>query len=184
MLIQSPIAIIVAMDKNRGIGLTGKLPWKPITADLKHFKDITWGHPIIMGRKTHASIIEHLGHPLKGRKSIIVTRNPLFYFPPGSYSATSLEAAVFLADALNNEREKEIFVIGGAQIYAQALPLASRIYLTQIEEQFEADTFFPSFDENEWEVIERQERAYDHKSGCTYQFLTLERRKGDAAFGQ
>lgn len=176
--ITSPVALVVAMDQNRGIGLKGELPWKTISADLRRFKNLTWGKVAVVGRFTFESIQRRLGGPLVGRRNLIISSNPHTYNAPGCFSATSFEKGMQLADSLSNDQE--IMVIGGAQIYAQALPFASRIYLTQIEEKFEADTFFPYFNENEWETIGKEDKVFDQKNDCWYKFLTLERRRGDA----
>ena len=128
------INIIVAMGKNREIGAANDLLWR-LSSDLKRFKELTMGHPIVMGRKTYESI----GRPLPGRTSIVITRQPDFG-PEGVVVVDSLERALQAA----RELDSEVFVIGGGEIYAQALPRADRVYLTKVLAEFpQADTFFP-----------------------------------------
>src|SRR5438067_9831623 len=116
------ITLVVAMDANRGIGIDNKLPWH-LPEDLAHFKRVTLGHPIIMGRKTWDSI----GRPLPGRRNIVITRNPQWH-ADGTERASSLTSALDLA-----RNESKVFVIGGGEIYAQALPLADELVLTEID---------------------------------------------------
>ena len=131
------ISIICAMDEKRGIGKDNKLLWD-IPADLKRFRAITSGHPIIMGRKTFESI----GRVLPNRTNIIVTHNSSFIIP-NSITVSSLEDA--FEKAKSKQGSEEVFVIGGGQVFQQALPLASRLYLTIVDGDFEADTFFPDY---------------------------------------
>ena len=144
------ISLIVAMDERGGIGLQQRLPWR-LSADLKRFKSLTMGHHLIMGRKTYQSI----GRLLPGRTTIIITRNPNYTAPgcPGENCliAQSLQQALALA---SERDEDEVFIIGGGQIFKQSLPLADRIYLTQVHAQLDADTFFPPLDQNQWDEIE------------------------------
>jgi dihydrofolate reductase len=136
-----PVVIVAAMSrKNRAIGYKNKLLWH-IPADLKRFKELTLGHPIIMGRKTFESILAILGKPLPGRKTIVVTRNPN-YSHRGVEVATSLEAALAIAES---EHPTEIHIGGGAEIYAAALPIVSRLHLTLVDGEVYGDTFFPPF---------------------------------------
>jgi dihydrofolate reductase len=138
------LALIVALSKNRGIGLRGALPWH-VPEDLKRFKALTTGHAIIMGRKTHESI----GRPLPGRRNVIVTRQALSF--AGCEVAPSLEAALELTqdDALP-------FIIGGAQLYAEALPKVSHLFLTRLDRDVEADTFFPELNDADWREVKRE----------------------------
>jgi dihydrofolate reductase len=138
------VSIIVAMDDNRGIGYQNRLPWR-LPDDLKRFKRLTMGHHIIMGRKTFESI----GKPLPGRTNIVVTYNPN-YRPEGCLVAHSFEKALALA---RDRWEEEVFVIGGAELFDEALEIADRVYLTRVHAQVEADVIFPDFDESEWHVI-------------------------------
>lgn len=143
------ISIIVATGKNGEIGVKGKMPWH-IPDDLRHFKHITMHHPVIMGRKTWDSLPIK---PLPGRRNIVISRHALL-LPKGAEGATSLQQALDLTRA-----EREIFIIGGGEIYQQALPFASRLYLTRIfAECQEADTFFPLPTPDAWMKVEESER--------------------------
>ena len=133
------ISIIAAMSLNRAIGKNNRIPWH-IPGEQKRFKEITWGHAIIMGRKTHESI----GKPLPGRTNIVITRQQK-YEAPGCIVVHSLEAA--LKNCPPNETEA--FIIGGEQIFKLALPMADRIYLTTIQQKIPGDTFFPEFSLND-----------------------------------
>ena len=157
------ISIIVAYAANRVIGKGGKMPWH-LSDDLKRFRRLTMGHHIVMGRKTWVSI----GRLLPGRHHIIVSRQP-GYQVPGAQVVGSVEAAVAAAGG-----DSEIFVIGGAEIYAAALPLADRILATEIERDFEGDVRFPGVDRAAWQETAR-ERGEDPASGLRYSFVTLER---------
>lgn len=161
------ISLVVAMDRNRLIGRDNGLPWH-LPADLKHFKAVTMGKPIIMGRKTHESI----GRPLPGRRNIVISRDPA-YSAPGCEVFTGLdEALAALADV------EEIAIIGGMGIFTLALPLADRMYLTVIDDTFEGDAWFPAFDESEWCCTASEtHRHEDETRSFTYRFLTLERNK-------
>ena len=132
------IIIIVAMDRNRAIGARGRVPWH-LSADLKRFKKLTMGHPIVMGRKTYESI----GKPLPGRTNIVITRQT-------GYDAPGCTVVHRLEDALDRV-EGDVFVIGGGEIYEQALPLAGKAYVTEVDTEAEdADAFFPELDKS-WE---------------------------------
>lgn len=154
------ISLIVAASRNGVIGTGGKLPWH-LPADLKRFKELTMGHPILMGRKTFQSI----GKPLPGRTNIVITRQPGFQ-ACGAVVAHSLEEALRLC-----EKEAEAFVIGGAEIYKQALPLADRIYLTRINQDFDGDTFLFDIDPAVWKETSRQNFPADppHHSFIAYE---------------
>lgn len=159
------ISIIVAVaGKKRVIGKKGQLPWY-IPAELKRFKEITMGHPIIMGRKTHESI----GRPLPGRTNIVITHD-LNYSKQGINVVRSLEEALRLAS--NASGNDEVFVIGGGQIYAQALPLADKLYLTYIDKEIEGDVFFPDY--SEFRKVVHESDWQEHE-GMRYKFLELER---------
>ena len=157
------IALVVAMAENRVIGKENKLIWH-LPADLKFFKNITTGHPIIMGRKTFESI----GKPLPNRTNIIITRQPDFT-AEGCLVAHSLTEALMLAQQLDSD----IFVIGGAEIYKQAMFLADTIYLTEVHHTFEGDTFFPEIDSILWQETSREEHKADEKNPYDYAFVTL-----------
>lgn len=176
------ISIIVAVGKNnRAIGKTGGLLWR-ISDDLKRFKALTTGHPIIMGRKTFDSI----GRALPNRTTIVITRNADFK-AEGVVVAKSLEDAIRLASSPPQMRrgvptfsrdgvvEEEIFVIGGGEIYKQALPLADKLYLTLVESNAEGDVFFPDWSKDLTKEIFREERV-DQKTGLKYAWVDLERK--------
>lgn len=162
------INIIVAMGEDRAIGRGGDLIWH-LREDLRHFKALTTGHAIVMGRKTWQSLP---GGALPGRRNIVVSRNPAFT-APGAEVYPTLEAALKAA----RESDDSPFVIGGGTIYASTLPLADTLYLTEVLGSFaDADTHFPSIEPSEWEVVETSEPATDPKSGLRYQFKTLKRK--------
>lgn len=155
------ISIIAAMAANRAIGINNTLPWH-LPEDLKRFKELTMGHHIVMGRKTYDSI----GKPLPGRTTVIVTRN-MDYAVPGCMAANSLDAA--LTAALG---DNEVFFVGGADLYRQVMPIANRIYLTEIQRVYDGDAFFPEFDPKQW-----QETARDKHQGkdFEYHYVTYDR---------
>jgi dihydrofolate reductase len=163
------ISLIAAMGENRAIGANGKIPWH-LPADFKHFKEVTMGHPIIMGRKTFESI----GRPLPGRANIVITRDPA-YVRDGVIAAASPDAA--LAAAGSAAGGEEVFVIGGAEIYKLFLPQADRVYLTKVAGTFKGDAFFPELDEAEWEAILDEEHAADEKNAFPFIFQLYARRK-------
>lgn len=158
------VSLIVAMANNRVIGINNTLPWH-LPADLKHFKALTMGHHIVMGRKTYESI----GKPLPGRTSVVVTRNA-DYSAPGVIVASSLETAI---SACGNDAE--IFVIGGAELYAQALPLMSTLYITEIQQKMEGDARFPEFDKTEWTEVAREMHSQQEPQPLVYHFVTYRR---------
>jgi dihydrofolate reductase len=158
------ISLIVAMDQAGGIGKDGGLPWH-LPADLKRFKALTMGHHLIVGRKTH----ETIGRPLPGRTTIVLTRD-LDYRADGCLVAASLDEALELA---RQRGEDEAFVIGGAQVYDEALPLADRIYLTGVHGVFEADVYFPQFDLDGWTVKESLEHPADKENPVGFTFTVL-----------
>ncbi len=159
------ISLIVAMSMNRVIGINNKMPWH-LSADLKRFKTITMNAPILMGRKTFESI----GKPLIGRTNIILSRNAN-YQPEGCLVFDSLEMALNSAQNYGDE----LFVIGGMTLYKIALPIAQRLYLTDIEAEFQGDTFFPEIDLNDWNVISCERISDDASVDFNYRFLTLEK---------
>ena len=160
------VSLIVAMAKNRVIGKNNTLPWH-LPADLKHFKVLTMGHHIVMGRKTYESI----GKPLPGRTSVVVTRNA-DYAPPGVIVESSLEGAI---SACGNDAE--IFVIGGAELYRQAIKFADRIYLTEIDANIQGDAHFTEFDRKLWQETERVSHAPDDKNLYPYHFVVYDRKR-------
>lgn len=159
------ISIIVACATNRIIGVGGKMPWH-LPGDLRRFKQITMGHTIVMGRKTWESI----GRLLPGRRHVIVTRQP-GYGVAGATVVHSIDAAISAA-----RDDREIFIIGGSEIYALALPETDRILLTEIKKDFEGDAFFPEITAGEWREIGRA-NMQDDASGVQYDFVTMERIK-------
>lgn len=163
---QPILSAILAMSENRVIGNHNQLPWH-LPADLKHFKNITTGHPILMGRKTYESI----GRPLPNRSNIILTRNCSLTIP-GCQVVTSLREAIDCARAENN---KEIFIIGGAEVYKQLLPQTQRIYLTLVHHLFTGDAFFPELEMDEWKETERIDHNADENNAYPYSFIRLER---------
>ncbi|MGA9667250.1 MAG: dihydrofolate reductase [Gallionella sp.] len=160
------VSLIVAMAQNRVIGANNILPWH-LPADLKHFKLLTMGHHMIMGRKTYESI----GKPLPGRTSVVVTRNA-GYAPPGVTTVNSLDAAI---SACGND--EEIFVIGGAELYRQAADLADRIYLTEIDAEIPGDARFMELDRNLWNETGRVSHAPDEKNRYSYHFVIYDRKR-------
>lgn len=145
--VPSPVSIVAAVAKNGVIGAQGDLPWR-LPEDLQYFKRLTLGCPIVMGRKTYDSI----GRPLPGRLNIVISRNPDLQIP-GCESVNSIEAALRVAQQQN---AAEIFIIGGAQIYAQALSVAAKMYLTELRKPVEGDARFPDFAKQEWQEISRR----------------------------
>lgn len=154
------ISIIVAVDERNGIGKDNQLPWY-LPADLKHFKNLTTGHPIIMGRKTFESI----GKALPNRQNIVISRQKE-YLAEGASVVLSLTDAYALCAP-----EEEAFVIGGAQIFDQALSQANVLYLTRIHHQFNADTFFPEIDPANWNKLESSSHEPDEKNKFPYTFI-------------
>jgi len=159
------LSLIVAMANNRVIGINKQMPWH-LSADLKKFKKITMGHPIIMGRKT----FEAIGHPLPGRENIIISRDPL-YQQKGCTVFNSLEAAVKHYAHLD-----EIFVIGGATLYEVTLAQADRLYITEIEKDFEGDTWFPKMQKGDWQECSRERVINDTSVDFNYSFVVYKRR--------
>jgi dihydrofolate reductase len=160
----SDLTLIVAIDAERGIGLDNQLPWH-LPEDLAHFKRVTLGHPIIMGRKTFDSI----GRPLPKRRNIVISRNPQWQ-NEGTETATSLTDAIALVG------EAPAFIIGGAQIFAESMHLADRMIITEIAHTFDCDTFFPEVDALAWAQTAREEYHSD-THGFDYAFVTYERQR-------
>jgi dihydrofolate reductase len=160
------ISLIVAVDENNGMGYNNKLPWH-LPEDLLYFREKTLGQVVVMGRKTHESI----GRALPNRFNIVLTRQATVAFDEKAYPVKSIEDILEVDKAVG----REIFIIGGAQIYEQFLPHADKIYLTKINKSFRADTYFPSLDIDEWEIQSiipgSPDAQYDHE------FMTFERRK-------
>ena len=161
------ISMIAAIGKNRELGRENKLLWH-IPDDLERFKQLTAGHPVIMGRKTFESILGYLGKPLPGRKNIVVSRNPTWEHE-GAVTATSLGEAIEQAAETGTN---EAFIIGGAQIYEAALPHANKLYLTVIDDEKDADSFFPQYENEFTKRVFEEERQWN---GLKYTWVDLER---------
>lgn len=159
------ISIVVAVAENNVIGKENQLIWH-LPADLRHFKQLTMGHPIVMGRKTYESI----GKPLPGRTSIIITRQK-GYTAQGCIVVNSIAEALEKAKAL----DEQVYIIGGAEIYRQALPFTDTIYLTKVHHTFEGDTFFPELAEAEWKEASAYHHDPDEKNTYGYSFIELKR---------
>jgi len=158
------LSLVVAAGENNEIGKQGRMPWH-LPADLKHFKALTLGKPVIMGRRT----FEAIGKPLVGRRNIVITRK-------SDYRVTGCEIAHSLADALVLAAgAAEIMVIGGGEIYREALPRAQRVYLTRVHARFDADAFFTGLDPVDWRETAREDHAADARNLYSYSFITLER---------
>jgi len=158
------ISLIVAMDDNGVIGRDGQLPWR-LSADLKHFKAVTMGKPIVMGRKTHESI----GRPLPGRENIVLTR-------ASKYRAEGCTVLHDIDDLMVHCRyEEEIMIMGGADLYRQFLDRAGLIYLTEVHARVEGDTFFPHYNPAAWEEVDRQDFRADENNDYDYSFVVLKR---------
>jgi dihydrofolate reductase len=159
------ISLIVAMAKNRVIGRGNQMPWH-LPADLRHFKSVTLGKPVIMGRKTFESI----GRPLPGRRNVVISRNANWH-ADGVESVNSLDAALALVQDAD-----EVMIIGGGQLYREALPLAQRLYLTHIELPVsDADTWFPDYSQYQWQQCAEELHDPDEKNPYHYRFETLDR---------
>ena len=161
----SRISLIVAMAKNRTIGINNNLPWR-CPEDLKHFKALTMGHHMIMGRKTFDSI----GKTLPGRTTVIVTRNQNLSID-GCVIAHSLQDAI---DA--SSEDNEIFIVGGAELYAQSLALVDTLYITEIQQDVDGDAHFPEFDPSQWQETSRIAQAQETPQPLAYHFVTYQRK--------
>lgn len=160
------IQAIVAIDENGAIGRQGGLLCH-LPADMRHFKEVTMGHSIVMGRKTFESFPRR---PLPGRQNIVITRNAEWQYP-GVTIAHSLDEAIAAAET------DTVFIIGGAQVYEQALPLVDELHLTMIHARWaSADAFFPTLDLNEWQEVSREHHKSDHRNAYEFDFITLKRR--------
>ena len=161
------VFFVVAVAENGVIGSNGELPWGKLPADLQHFKRLTLGHPVVMGRRTFDS----LGRALPQRPNIVITRQP-DWTAPGCQTAASLPDALARAQRLS----KDVCVIGGGEIYRQALPIASLIYLTEVHHTFAGDAFFPPLPPGEWREEARERHEADDKHAFAFSFVTLRRR--------
>jgi len=160
------IAIVVAVAENNVIGKDNQLIWH-LPADLRFFKNLTMGHPIVMGRKTYESI----GKPLPGRTTVIITRQHDLE-APGCIVVNSIDEAIAQAQTI----DQDVYIIGGAEIYKQALSKVDTIYLTRVHHTFEGDTFFPEIVESQWEVVSEEKHEPDEKNKYSYSFVTLKRK--------
>jgi dihydrofolate reductase len=159
------ISFIFAMDRNRAIGNDNQLPWH-LPADLKFFKKITTGHPILMGRKTYQSI----GKPLPGRRNVVITQDPKF-------TAEGCEIVHSVEEAAAQFEQEELFVIGGSEIFRLFLPLVDRMYITRIEHEFAADTYFPEVNMQVWTLVSNEQGIQDEKNPYEYYFQLYERKR-------
>ena len=163
---QAKISIIVAMAKNHTIGINNTLPWR-CPEDLKHFKSLTMGHHMIMGRKTFDSI----GKPLPGRTTVVITRNQHLKIQ-GCIVTHSLNDAIKACAG-----DDEVFIVGGAELYTQALPLADKMYITEIQQNVDGDAHFPAFDKQDWQEIARTVHQQVTPQPLSYQFVTYQHSK-------
>ena len=159
------INIVVAKASNNVIGAKNDLIWH-LPNDLKHFKNITSGHPIIMGWKT----FESLGRPLPNRTNIVVTRDQ-------NWSAENIEFETSLSKAIEAAQkiDQDIYIIGGGNIYKQAMEFADVLYITEVHHEFDGDTYYPEIDSDEWEEVEREDFKKDEKHPYAYSFVTYKR---------
>lgn len=158
------VSVIAALAKNRVIGIENRLPWR-LPEDLAHFKALTLNHPILMGRKT----FESLGRPLPGRTNIVITRN-VDYRRDGCLVADSIPAAIALC-----EDADEVFFIGGAELYAQVIPLADRLYLTEVDVDAQGDAWFPDYDRSAFREISRESHTGGKGDTLRFDFVVYER---------
>ncbi len=158
------VSMIAAVAANSVIGKEGGMPWR-LAEDLAFFKRVTMGHPMIMGRKTFLAV----GRPLRGRKNIVVTRDPRF-------QAAGIRTAHSVAEALEEAGETEAFVIGGAEMYALFLPIAQRMYITHVDAEVPGDTFFPAVDWSQWRAVRSAQGTIDDDNPLPHRFVVYERR--------
>ncbi|MDP3725103.1 MAG: dihydrofolate reductase [Nanoarchaeota archaeon] len=168
------VILIAAIAENNCIGRGGKLPWH-IPEDLKRFKELTTGKTVLMGRKTFESIIGYLGKPLPNRKNIVITRQPNYKYGGHSNLAfageeSPVEIYPNIESALEARKNEDVFVIGGAEIYRQTLPLADKLFITEVQEQAEGDAYFPEIDKGAWKEVSRE----NHK---TFSFIEYAQKK-------
>lgn len=163
------ISLIAALSQNRAIGKNNDLPWH-LPDDMKYFMRTTKGHYVIMGRKNYQSIPEKF-RPLPNRTNIVVTRQ-LNFNAPGCQVVNSIEQALNMAKSSN---EKEVFIIGGAEIYSQGFAMANKLYLTEIQATIEGDTYFPKFDKNQWKETSRTHHSTDDRHAHSFDFVVYEK---------
>jgi len=158
------ISLIAAMDQNKLIGSNNELPWY-LPADFKHFKEVTMGKPVVMGRKTFESI----GKPLPGRKNIVISRSG--FQADGVTVVDSVDKALREAGIV-----EEVMIIGGANIYSQVIEIADKMYLTRVDTSCEGDAWFPDFDESEWLVVDELKIKADEKNNYDFDILVYDRK--------
>lgn len=163
------ISLIAALTQNHVIGLNNDLPWS-LPDDMKYFMQTTIGHHVVMGRKNYDSLPVKF-KPLPKRTNIVITRQKEFV-APGCHIFSSIEQAIALAKTAN---ENELFIIGGAEIYKLGLPLANRLYLTEIKTTLAGDTYFPEFDRTQWKAVSRQAHPADDRHRFAFDFVIYER---------
>jgi dihydrofolate reductase len=157
------ISILVAFDQQGTMGKNNRLPWR-LPEDLAYVKKLTMGHTLVMGRKTY----ESMGKPLPGRNNVVLTRNR-------DFKADGCSVVYTIEDALKSD-DDEIFIFGGAEVYKLALPYTDRMYITEIEENFYGDTFFPEVDWSNWELVSKEKGIKDDKNPYDYYFLVYDRK--------
>lgn len=160
------IAMVVAMAHGNVIGVKNDLPWH-LPADLRHFKQLTTGKTVVMGRTTFDSIVRRLGKPLPNRRNVVLTHNPLFK-PEGAEVVHDIRAVQTLAP--------DVYIIGGAQIYAAAFGITTRLYVTEVDADIAGDTYFPFIEPTEWREISREKHHADQENTYDYDFVIYDRR--------
>lgn len=165
------LSVIAAVDERGTIGAHGKIPWQ-LPADLRRFKELTMGHPVIMGRKTFESIGSKA---LPGRMNIVLTADPRYKADGCTVVHSFPDALRAAGDSLAGD-SSEVFAIGGGGIYKLALARAEKVYLTKVHGAFEGDAFFPAMDENEWQLVHAESHAKDEKNPFDYEFCVYERK--------
>ena len=161
------ISYVVAMDRNRLIGTGDGLPWR-LPDEMRRFKEITMGHPVLIGRKTFETIPQKF-RPLEGRTNIVLTRQEA-YKAPGCLVVNSLEEALSVIAP-----DQELMVIGGAQLFGELMPVVDRLYLTEIDGEYTGNIYFPQIDDNEWREISRETHPRDDRHDSPFTFLVLDR---------
>ena len=161
------VTLIAAIDENNGIGKDNQLPWN-LPADMKRFKALTTGHNVVMGRKSY----ESMGKALKDRVNIVITKNPAYVLPDAQV-VSSLSAAIQLA---KENEETETWILGGGEIFEEAIKTADNMEITHIHHSFECDTFFPEIHENEWRIAQKEDHQPDEKNKYDYSFVRYVRK--------
>ena len=164
----SEISIVAAVADNYAIGKGNKLPWH-LPADLKHFRELTTGHAVVMGKRTFESLPNG---PLPNRRNVVLTSVMSEGVNEGYFEADSLEDAFYLC-----EKEEKIFIVGGAAVYRQSLEIADSLYITWVHHEFSADIYFPEVDFSKWEEVSRQDMPADEKNPYAYSFVHYKRKK-------